>query len=65
MRTVLISLMMAIAVAGFAQTSDVAASSPASQVWKIPFASSGNTISLCVGNKSSLEAKNISVTFTN
>jgi hypothetical protein len=35
------------------------------QVWEIPFASTGNTISLNVQNNSSLEAKNVSVTFNN
>ncbi len=33
------------------------------QVWQIPFASSGNTISLSIQNNSSVEAKNVSVTF--
>ncbi len=33
------------------------------QVWQIPFASTGNTISLSIQNNSSVEAKNVSVTF--
>ncbi|MCL5031147.1 MAG: T9SS type A sorting domain-containing protein [Bacteroidetes bacterium] len=33
------------------------------RLWKVPFASKGNTISLSVQNNSSIEAKNVSVTF--
>ncbi len=57
----------------FAQTPKVASalgahqpladSNAPGQVWQIPFASTGNTISLNIQNNSSLEAKNVSVTF--
>ncbi len=33
------------------------------QIWQIPFASAGNTISLSIQNNSSLEAKGVSVAF--
>lgn len=49
----------------YAQTSKVASSGQGSQVWKIPFGSEGNTISLSVANNSSIDANNVSVTFTN
>ena len=65
MKAVLVYLMMTVAAAGFCQTPKVTADGPANQVWQIPFASEGNTISLNVQNNSSLEAKNISVAFTN
>ncbi len=64
MRAALIFLIV-IAGSEFAQTSKEAANSLAGQVWEIPFASEGNTISLSVQNNSNLEAKNVSVTFTN
>ncbi|MCL4540514.1 MAG: T9SS type A sorting domain-containing protein [Bacteroidetes bacterium] len=35
------------------------------QTWQIPFGSEGNTISLSVANNASIEARNVSVTFTN
>lgn len=35
------------------------------QTWQIPFGSEGNTISLSVENTSSIDAKNVSVAFTN
>jgi hypothetical protein len=38
---------------------------PKALTWQIPFASSGNTISLSVQNNSTIEAKNVSVTFNN
>ena len=48
----------------FAQTAKVVSTNTApAQVWEIPFASTGNTISLNIQNNSSLEAKNVSVTF--
>ncbi len=55
----------------FAQTTKVASINAAGQVprqgsgqvWQIPFASTGNTISLSIQNTSSLEAKNVSVVF--
>ncbi|MFZ1081640.1 MAG: FlgD immunoglobulin-like domain containing protein [Candidatus Kryptoniota bacterium] len=67
MRYVVI-LLLAIAVSASAQTPKVVSTKAApegagSQVWEIPFASTGNTISLNVQNNSSLEAKNVSVTF--
>ncbi len=46
-----------------AQTSGTGGTS--SQTWQIPFGSEGSTISLSVANKSSIDAKNVSVTFTN
>jgi hypothetical protein len=50
----------------FAQTAKVVSSNTApAQVWEIPFASTGNTISLNIQNNSNLEAKNVSVTFNN
>ena len=67
MRYVVI-LLLAIAVSASAQTPKVVSTNAApegtsGQVWKIPFASTGNTISLNIQNNSSLEAKNVSVTF--
>ncbi len=35
------------------------------RTWQVPFGSEGNTISLSVENSSSVDAKNVSVTFTN
>jgi len=46
-----------------AQPAKIASANTANQVWQIPFASSGNTISLSIQNSSSLEAKGVSVTF--
>jgi hypothetical protein len=41
----------------------IAENNGAGQVWQIPFASADNTISLNIQNSSSVEAKNVSVTF--
>ncbi|MCL5020908.1 MAG: T9SS type A sorting domain-containing protein [Bacteroidetes bacterium] len=49
----------------FAQSPNAASGNATGQVWEIPFASTDNTISLSVRNNSSLEAKNVSVTFDN
>ncbi len=48
-----------------AQAANVTSSNATGQTWQIPFASSDNTISLSVQNNSTLEAKNVSVTFSN
>ncbi|MHB8339125.1 MAG: FlgD immunoglobulin-like domain containing protein [Ignavibacteriaceae bacterium] len=48
-----------------AQTAKDAPANSAGKIWEIPFASTGNTISLSVQNNSSIEVKNISVTFIN
>ncbi len=45
--------------------SKVTSSNGTGQTWQIPFASTDNTISLSVQNNSTLEAKNVSVTFNN
>ena len=58
-------LLMLFAGSGFAQTSRTASNNAAGQVWQIPYASTGNTISLSIQNNSTLEAKNVSVTFNN
>ena len=50
---------------GYAQTYKAAPENIPGKVWEIPFASTGNTISLSVQNNSSIEVKNISVTFIN
>ena len=62
MRYVVI-LLLAIGASAFAQTAKVASITTVGQTWQIPFASTENTISLNVQNNSSLEAKNVSVTF--
>lgn len=62
MRMTLILLML-LAGSVAAQTSGTG--STAGQTWEIPFASEGNTISLAIQNNSTLDAKNVSVTFTN
>jgi FlgD Ig-like domain len=49
----------------FAQNANTAPGDRGAQVWQIPFASSDNTISLNIRNNSSIEAKNLSVTFSN
>lgn len=59
-RTLILLVLFAGVVA--AQTSGTG--STAGQTWEIPFGSEGNTISLSVANSSSVEAKNVSVTFT-
>jgi FlgD Ig-like domain len=46
-----------------AQEAKVTASNAVGQTWQIPFASTDNTISLSIQNNSSLEARNVSVTF--
>lgn len=56
-------LLILFAGSSFAQISNAASNSPTGQVWEIPFGSTGNTISLNIQNSSSLEAKNVSVTF--
>ncbi len=56
-------LLLAISVSTFGQPAKVASTNVTGQVWEIPFASTGNTISLNIQNTSSLEAKNVSVTF--
>ena len=48
-----------------AQSSKVASTNAAGGTWQIPFASTGNTISLSIQNNSRLTAKNVSVTFNN
>jgi hypothetical protein len=58
-----VMLLLAISVSTFGQPAKVASANAAGQVWEIPFASTGNTISLNIQNNSSLEAKNVSVTF--
>ncbi len=60
MRVVLI-LSAIIAGSAAAQTSGTASG----QTWQIPFGSEGNTISLSVANNSSVDANNVTVTFTN
>ena len=57
-------LLLSISVNAFAQPSKVASTNAAGQVWQIPFASTGNTISLSVQNNSNTSARNVSVTFT-
>lgn len=61
MRAVLI-LSALLAGSAAAQTSGTGA--PAGQTWQIPFGSEGNTISLSVKNNSTVDAKNVTVTFT-
>ena len=41
------------------------AMAPKALIWRIPFASTDNTISLSVQNNSGIEAKNVSVAFNN
>ena len=70
MRSIVI-LSLILAISAFAQTREVAREDAdkdglqqgSGQVWQIPFASSGNTISLSIQNNSSVEAENVSVTF--
>jgi hypothetical protein len=64
MRSIVI-LSLILAINAFAQTAKVANANTAGQVWQIPFASTGNTISLSIQNNSSVEAKSVSVTFNN
>ena len=58
-------LMVSVLLAGQAYSQSAGGSTASGQVWEIPFGSRGNTISLSVGNSSSLDAKNVSVKFTN
>ncbi len=58
-------LLMLVAGNGFAQSSKTPSGNVAGQTWEIPFASTDNTISLSVQNNSNIDAKNVSVTFTN
>ena len=62
MRTAVILALLTVG-STIAQTGKVTSSNGTGQVWQIPFASTGNTISLNIQNSSSLEAKNVSVTF--
>ncbi|MFZ1082837.1 MAG: FlgD immunoglobulin-like domain containing protein [Candidatus Kryptoniota bacterium] len=62
MRYVVI-LLLAITVSAFAQPAKVVSINTLGQTWEIPFASTGNRISLNIQNSSNLEAKNVSVTF--
>jgi hypothetical protein len=48
----------------FAQPTQVTSDNTAGGRWQIPFASTGNTISLSVQNTSRIEAKSVSVTFS-
>ncbi len=64
MRTVAI-LLMALFVNSFAQITGAAPDEPVPPIWQIPFASTGNTISLTVQNSSNVEAKMVSVKFSN
>ncbi len=58
-------LMVSVLLAGQAYSQSAGGSTASGQVWQIPFGSKGNTISLSVENSSSLDAKNVSVKFTN
>lgn len=58
-------LMVSVLLAGQAYSQSAGGSTASGQVWQIPFGSDGNTISLSVENSSSLDAKNVSVKFTN
>ena len=58
-------LSLAIVVSTFAQPCKVASTNAVGGTWQIPFASTGNTISLSVQNNSSIEARNVSVIFNN
>ena len=64
MRTVAIFLVLTGATV-FSQPTQVTSDNTAGGRWQIPFASTDNTISLGVQNNSSLEAKGVSVTFSN
>jgi hypothetical protein len=75
MRTVMILLVFTVGSA-LAQTENFASNgtthqmaqsaiAPNALIWQIPFASTGNIISLAIQNNSSVEAKNVSVTFNN
>ncbi len=48
-----------------AQSAKTVPGGDSSNLWEIPFASSGNIIQLSVQNTSSIEAKDVSVTFNN
>ncbi|MGO9482251.1 MAG: FlgD immunoglobulin-like domain containing protein [Candidatus Kryptoniota bacterium] len=56
-------LSLTIAISAYAQPAKVTSTNVGGQAWQIPFASTGNTISLSVQNNSSTAAKNVSVTF--
>ncbi len=68
MRNIII-LMLILVGSAFAQMPKAnqakAENNTAGQIWQIPFASADNTISLSIQNNSSVEAKNVSVTFNN
>lgn len=60
-----ITIFCLIAAAGYAQMAKNAPGYSSNKVWQLPFASTGNTISISVLNSSAVEAKNVSVTFNN
>ena len=60
---VMIALSLFIFGSVLAQPAKVASDNQVGQVWQIPFASKGNTISLSIQNNSSIVAKSVSVTF--
>ena len=61
----IIVLSLFVVVNAFAQPSKVASTNAAGGIWQIPFASTGNTISMSIQNNSAIEANNVSVTFYN
>ena len=58
-------LMVSVLLAGQAYSQSAGGSTASGQVWQVPFGAKGNTLSLSVENSSSIDADNVSVTFTN
>ncbi len=62
---IVMSIFCLITAAGFAQIAKNAPGYSSAKVWRLPFASTGNTISINVLNNSGVEAGNVTVTFNN